>query len=76
MSLTEDACRWAYAKAMCNDHVRQALEDNGRAVYVDDVPSDGVEWPSIHRFVLARVALHGHGDEERVVTYCNGFAVA
>ena len=75
MSLTEDACQWAYAKAMRLENVRRSLMENGRAVYVDDVPSDGAEWPSMHRFVLARVAVQDHG-EERIVTYCNGFSVS
>ncbi|EGF93681.1 hypothetical protein ABI_21230 [Asticcacaulis biprosthecium C19] len=74
MSMTEEICRWAYAKAMRLEHIRQALEDYGRAVFIDDGLEDTEILPVPHRFVLSRVDIsHASGHP---LTYCNGVRVA
>ncbi|ESQ73976.1 hypothetical protein [Asticcacaulis sp. AC402] len=74
MSKTEEVCRWAYARAMRLDHIRQALENYGRAVFFDDGLGEPEVLPVPYRFVLSRVemsAATGHA-----LTYCNGVQVA
>ncbi|ESQ88992.1 hypothetical protein ABAC460_14525 [Asticcacaulis sp. AC460] len=56
------------------EHIRQALENYGRAVFIDDFMQDTEVLPVPHRFVLSRVdisAATGHA-----LTYCNGVRVA
>lgn len=75
MSITEETCRWAYAKAMRNENIRRALEEVGRAIYLDDNASDESVFPASNRYVLSRVELHGERQAEALV-YCNGVCVA
>jgi len=75
MSITEETCRWAYAKAMRNENIRRALHEAGRAIYLDDNPSDESVFPASNRYVLSRVEVHGERQAEALV-YCNGVCVA
>lgn len=73
MSITEETCRWAYAKAMRSAAIRRALETYGRAIYHDDTNSDESVFPASNRYVLSRVEMHG--GPARALTYCNGVCV-
>jgi len=73
VSIYEEACRWAYAKAMRLDDIRDALTRFGRAVYCDPC---GAVLSAQNRYVLSRVDVHGHNGEMRSIVYCNGVAVA
>ncbi len=66
MSRIEQNCRWAYARAMRIDSVRDTLDVLGRAVYLD---TDGFD-PA--RYVLSRVTA----SPDRALVYCNGVHVA
>ena len=74
MTAEEELCRWAYMKAMRIKSVRQALNDAGRAIFMDD-NAQGRPSP-FHRFVLSRVELRLAGQAMRSIVYCNGFAVS
>ena len=73
MSAYEEACRWAYAKAMRLDDIRDALERFGRVVYLDPY---GAVLSAQNQFVLSRVDVRGHNGNTRSIVYCNGVAVA
>ncbi|WP_443750130.1 hypothetical protein [Asticcacaulis solisilvae] len=73
VSAYEEACQWAYAKAMLLDDIRDALERFGRAVYRDPY---GAVLSAQNQFVLSRVDVHGHDGNMRSIVYCNGVAVA
>jgi hypothetical protein len=75
MTTPEDACHWAYAKAMRIDSVRDTLHALGRAVYTD---LDGINalMSLPDRYILSRVRLRASGRAVRYVTYCNGVCVA
>jgi hypothetical protein len=73
MSAYEEACRWAYAKAMLLDDIRDALERFGRAVYRDPY---GAVLSAQNQYVLSRVDVHGHSGDVQSIVYCNGVAVS
>lgn len=75
MSITEETCRWAYAKAMRNENIRRTLQEFGRAIYMDDTASDESVFPASNRYVLSRVEVHSDRRAEALV-YCNGVCVA
>jgi hypothetical protein len=75
MTIQEDACRWAYAKAMRIDSVRDTLHALGRAVYTD-IDGDTALPALPDRYILSRVPLRASGRAIRYVTYCNGVHVA
>ncbi len=73
VSAYEEACSWAYAKAMRLDDIREALTRLGRAVYNDPC---GAVLSAQNRYVLSRVDVHGHNGNTHSIVYCNGVAVA
>jgi len=69
----EEACRWAYARAIRLESVRKALSELGRAIYFDP---EGAVLSGEGRFVLSRVELRAAGEAIRAIIYCNGVCVA
>ena len=70
----EEACRWAYARAIRLKSIRKALNELGRAIYFDP---EGAVLSGEGRFVLSRVELRAAaGEAMRAIIYCNGVCVA
>lgn len=70
MTFTEETCRWAYAKAMRIEDIRQALLQHGRAIFFDDDT-----FVEDNRYVLSRVEATTNTHHPATLIYCNGVCV-